>query len=82
MRAIDADALLRREDTATALTEAGFRTSKATLASMACRGGGPPFYLYGRVPLYRWGDVLAWAQGRMSAPHSTTSEHACAEKRK
>jgi hypothetical protein len=75
MQAIGPDSLLRRAATADALTEAGFPTSKATLATKAVRGGGPPFRLYGRVPLYRWGDALAWAQSRMTSPRRTTAEH-------
>jgi hypothetical protein len=59
---------------AQALTEAGFPTAPATLATKATRGGGPPFRLYGRIPLYRWGDALEWAQNRLSKPRWSTSE--------
>jgi hypothetical protein len=69
------DALLRRAATAEALTEAGYPTSPATLATMAVRGGGAVHRCYGRIPLYRWGDALAWAESRMSAPRRTTSEN-------
>jgi hypothetical protein len=69
----DPDVLLRRAATAEALTEVGYPTSTATLASMAVRGGGPIYQCYGRIPLYRWGNALAWAQNRMSAPRYTTS---------
>jgi hypothetical protein len=71
----DPETLLRRKAVAEALTAAGFPTSPATLATMATRGGGPVFRSYGRVPLYRWSDALAWAQSRMSAPRRTTSEN-------
>jgi hypothetical protein len=70
----DPEALLKRSETANALTESGFPTSPATLATKATRGGGPPFRLYGRTPLYRWGDSLEWAHGRLSKPVRTTSE--------
>jgi hypothetical protein len=70
----DFDDLLRRHALAQALTEAGFPTAPATLATKATRGGGPPFRLYGRIPLYRWGDALAWAESRLSAPRQSTSE--------
>ena len=66
------DALLRRAATAEALTEAGYPTSAATLATMVVRGGGPVYRCYGRIPLYRWSDALAWAQNRMSAPRYAT----------
>jgi hypothetical protein len=71
------NALLRRTAVANTLTEAGYPTAAATLATKATRGGGPPFRLYGRVPLYRWGEALAWAQGRLSTPRCT-SKHSAA----
>jgi hypothetical protein len=70
----DPNALLGRDRAATALTAAGFQTSRATLATKATRGGGPPFRLYGRRPVYRWGDLLDWAQSRLSVPMRSTSE--------
>ena len=68
------DAMLSRNDAATALNEAGFPTSAATLATKACRGGGPPFRLYGRKPLYRFSDLMAWAESRCSRTVHSTSE--------
>jgi hypothetical protein len=69
------DAFLRRKELAVALTEAGFPTAEATLATKATRGSGPPFRLYGRIPIYRWGDALDWARSRLSDLVSSTSEH-------
>jgi hypothetical protein len=66
--ALDPTTLLTRDQTAVALTEAGFPVKSATLATKACRGGGPEFKLFGTRPLYRWGDALAWAQGKLRAP--------------
>ncbi len=66
--------LLRRKHLAEALTEAGFPTAEATLASKATRGGGPPFRIFGRTPLYRWGDALAWVEAKISPIGSSTSE--------
>jgi hypothetical protein len=68
------ETLLQRKQLALALTERGFETSPATLATMACRGGGPPFRKFGRKPLYKWGDALEWAEARLSAPVHSTSE--------
>jgi hypothetical protein len=65
---LDPDTLLTRDQTAVALTEAGFPVRSATLATKACRGGGPEFKLFGTRPLYRWGDALAWAQAKLTAP--------------
>ena len=70
----DPDALLRRKATADALTEKGYPTSEKTLATQASRGNGPPHQLYGRYPLYRWAEVLAWAEARLKPPRRSTSE--------
>ena len=70
----DPDTLLRRKVTSDALNEAGYPISDKTLATMATRGGGPPYRCFGRIPLYRWGDALTWAQSRLSLPRRTTSE--------
>lgn len=67
-------ALLRRKATAEALTAAGFPVSEKTLATKAVRGGGPAYQTFGRTVLYRWGDALSWAEGRLSAPRRSTSE--------
>ncbi len=68
------DARLRRDAVAAALTAVGLPVKSKTLATMATRGGGPPYQLFGRWPLYRWGDALAWAEARLSAPRRSTSE--------
>jgi hypothetical protein len=70
----DPDALLTRPQVAAALTQAGYPTSPATLASKATRGGGPPYQRYGPRVLYRWGSSLQWAKARLSAPVHSTSE--------
>jgi hypothetical protein len=70
----DPNALLLRVPTAAALTAAGYPVKPKTLATKATRGGGPPYRLFGRRALYRWGDALAWAQDQLSAPRATTSE--------
>jgi hypothetical protein len=68
------DSLLTRDRTAAALTEAGFPVKARTLATKATRGGGPPYRKFGLRVLYRWGDALAWAEGRLSAAYCSTSE--------
>jgi len=70
----DPDALLTREQTAAALTAAGFPVKKQTLATKATRGGGPLFRRFGTKPLYRWSDARAWAESRLSKPVGSTSE--------
>jgi hypothetical protein len=68
------DTLLRRKALADALTTAGFPITESTLATRVTRGGGPPYSSFGRVPLYRWGDALAWAEDKLSAPRRSTAE--------
>jgi hypothetical protein len=70
----DPDTLLRRRATAEALTAKGFPTTEKTLATRATRGGGPPYRSFGRTPLYRWADALAWAESRLSALCGSTAE--------
>jgi hypothetical protein len=71
---VDPETLLGRAAAAEALTAAGYPVASASLATLACRGGGPRFQRFGRVPLYRWGDLLDWARSRLSPPMRTTSE--------
>jgi hypothetical protein len=68
------DALLTRERTAQALTEAGFPIKAKTLATKATRGGGPPYHKFGPRALYRWSDALAWAERRLGSARCSTSE--------
>jgi hypothetical protein len=70
----DPDTLLRRASLAAALTKKGYQTAHSTLATKATRGGGPPYRLFGRIPLYRWRDALEWAEGRLGPPQCSTSE--------
>ena len=68
------ETLLTRDATASALTSVGFPISAATLATRATRGGGPKYRKFGQRPLYRWGDSLEWAKGRLSKPVTNSSE--------
>ena len=70
----DPDALLTRKQAADALTARGYPTSDRTLSTKATRGGGPPFRKFGPRALYRWGDLLHWAEDRLSPPRQSTSE--------
>jgi hypothetical protein len=70
----DPAVLLTRKGLAAALTAAGFKTAPSSLATMASRGGGPPYQKYGPYPLYQWGPGLAWAKSKLSPVVTTTSE--------
>jgi hypothetical protein len=74
LNTVHPETLLTRDQTAAALTAEGFPVKPKTLATKATRGGGPPYRLFGTRPLYRWGDALAWAQSRLSAPCRNTSQ--------
>jgi hypothetical protein len=63
-----------RKDAAHFLTEQGYKTAPATLAKLACIGGGPLFESFGRRPLYREADLLAWAASRTTGPRRSTSD--------
>ena len=63
-----------RKQAAAFLSERGYRTAPATLAKLACLGGGPVFESFGRRPLYREVDLLAWAQARTTGPRRSTSD--------
>jgi hypothetical protein len=62
------DSRSTRQDTARYLTEAGHPTAAGTLANLASRGKGPPYELFGRRAIYRWGDALEWARSRVTTP--------------
>jgi hypothetical protein len=63
-----------RRQAADFLTARGYRTAPATLAKLASIGGGPIFESFGRKPLYREADLLAWAEARTSGPRRSTSD--------
>lgn len=71
---IDPDAQLTRRQTIKALDDRGFPIKESTLATMATRGGGPPFQKWGRWPLYRWETSHRWALDRLSPVLGSTAE--------
>jgi hypothetical protein len=48
--------------------------TEATLATLASRGGGPSFYLFGRIPIYTDQGLDSWVKERMGEPVRSTSE--------
>src|SRR3954464_9852581 len=70
----DLEARLIRSQAAENLNKAGFPTTAKTLATKASRGGGPPYCLFGRRPIYKWRDLLVWAHSQMSSPRRSSSE--------
>jgi len=70
------ETLLPRRECATALSAVGYPIRPATLSTKATRGGGPPYYKFGKRVLYRWSDALAWAESRLSPRRTSTSDEA------
>jgi len=52
----------------------GIPTTVATLAKLACVGGGPSFQKMGRVVLYPVVELDRWATGRLSSTRRNTSD--------
>lgn len=71
---LSAETLLSREAAAEALTTAGYITSPSTLATKATRGNGPRYRIFGKRAIYRWGDLIAWAEANTAPLRHSTSE--------
>ena len=55
--------------------EWALRTTKQSLAKLACCGGGPVFYRHGKkTVVYRREDLDEWAESKMSPPMRSTSD--------
>ncbi len=68
---------LRRVEAATYLEQRhGITIAVATMAKLACIGGGPVFQSYGRVPLYEPAELDAWAVAKLGKPRTSTSDKA------
>jgi hypothetical protein len=65
---------LRRKEAAQHLREKFGVGSPATLAKLACLGGGPEMSYLGRFPVYTEESLDSWAQSKLSAPVHSTSE--------
>lgn len=70
----DDDRRLTRREAADFLTTRGYRVAPTTLAKYATVGGGPLFQCFGRKPLYRPADLVAWVEARTTGPLRTTSD--------
>ena len=71
---LSSETLLSREAAAQALTDAGYVTSSSTLATKATRGNGPGYRIFGKRAIYRWGDLVAWAEEQTAPLRHSTSE--------
>lgn len=66
--------LSRAEVSAYLKAKWGISRAPATLAKLACVGGGPRFESANRTPLYREMEVDIWAQSILSPLKSSTSD--------
>ena len=74
MANLSPDTMLTRDKSAAALSDIGFPVSKATLATLASRGGGPLYRHFGKRVLYRWCDLVDWAEARCGPAIHSSSE--------
>ena len=66
---------MRRSDAARYIREThGIPCAPATLAKLACIGGGPAFRKFGNIPIYSRQDLDAWADRRLGKLVRSTSE--------
>ncbi len=75
METIKGCPLLDRKEAAAFLTSHGYKTAPATLAKLACVGGSPIYEQFGRKPLYRPHNLIAWAKSKTKEPRCSTSDN-------
>jgi hypothetical protein len=57
------------------LEECGLPLPYSALEAKAKLGGGPPFRIFGKNPIYQWCDVVPWVLSTLGEPARTTQEH-------
>jgi hypothetical protein len=72
--ALEPETKLDRQQAAAALTARGYKTTASTLATLASRGGGPLFSKFRSHVVYRWSDLLEWAESKLTRTVRSTSE--------
>jgi hypothetical protein len=66
--------MFTRAQAADYLKSKGIRTSVATLAKLACKGGGPKFRRDGRFVVYHAEHLDEWADRKLSPVVENTSQ--------
>jgi hypothetical protein len=74
----DNERRLTRAEAAAFLSERGYRVAYATLNKYAVTGGGPAFESFGRKPLYRPTDLMAWVASKTTGPRRHSSDQQAA----
>jgi hypothetical protein len=72
--AVEFECRLARRQAAAFLPAGGYRAAPATLAKLVSIGGGPTLKSFGRKPLYREAELLAWAEARTTGPRRSTRD--------
>jgi hypothetical protein len=68
---------LRRKEASAYLRQTyGLERAPSTLAKLAVIGGGPPFRLLNRVPLYTAADLDQWVASKLGPRMRSTSDRA------
>jgi hypothetical protein len=71
---------LRRKEASTYLRQKfGLEQAPSTLAKLAVIGGGPPFRLLNRIPLYTPADLDRWVASRLGPRMRSTSDRGRAD---
>lgn len=70
--------LLKRDEAAAYLQDAGLRMSRTSLARYAMGGDGPQYTLIGRTAYYKPEWLDQWLEAQME-PHSHSLAHAIAK---
>ena len=65
---------MSRKEASAYLVGRGLPVAVATLAKLACVGGGPEFHKFGRYPRYTTEALDVWASHRLSSALRSTSE--------
>lgn len=73
---METSSYLERTEAAEYLTARGLRVSKNTLQKWATTGGGPTYQRFGLRAVYTRQNLDAWADAKLSAPRSSTSQAA------
>lgn len=63
----------RRDEAARLLQSHGLRTTTASLATMANRGGGPRYFKVGKLCMYPLSDLQSWVAQRTTGLFDSTS---------
>ncbi|MBK5197280.1 MAG: DNA-binding protein [Methyloceanibacter sp.] len=67
---------LTREEASGYLTQRGLIIGKTTLQKMATVGGGPVYSIFGNRAVYTHANLDAWAEAKLTAPRTSTSDAA------